>query len=174
MIKIILLLVAIIVCFLFWSRFLSFDLFMKVLPISIISVIIFSIIIGVISNYRAQETKEIVIVKPQTVESKRDDFVTRHPQYAKKCAIGATNPAYDCAYESLNWDSSIDEAIEAEKNKKDLPIPLVEKLENDRICQHFLGEEAYDEERAKFIQSSLKKYCSNGTLRYWKKSGSSQ
>jgi hypothetical protein len=37
-----------------------------------------------------------------------------------------------------------------------------------------MGEEAYDEERAKFIQSSLKKYCSNGTLRDLKKSGSSQ
>jgi hypothetical protein len=174
MIKIALVLVSIILCFLFWSRFLSWNSFLKVLPISIISVIIFSTVIGVISNYRAQETKDIVIDKPQTLESKRDDFVTRHPQYAKKCTITATNSGYDCSYESLNWDNSIDEAIEAEKNIKDLPIPLVEKLENDRICQHFMGEEAYDEERAKFIQSSLLKYCSNGTLRYWKKSGSLQ
>ena len=174
MIKIVLVLVFIVVCFLFWSRYLSWSSFLKVLPISIISVVIFAIVIGVITNYRAQETKEIVIDTLQTLESKREDFVIRHPQYARKCAIAATNPAYDCSYESLYWENSIDEAIEAEKNKKDLPMPLVEKLENDLICQHFMGEEAYDEERAKFIQSSLKKYCSNGTLRYWKKSGSSQ
>ena len=174
MIKIVLLLVSIVLCFLFWSRFLSWSSFLKVLPISIISVIIFSVVIGVISNYRAQETKEIVIDIPQTLKSKRDDFVIRHPQYTKKCATATTNPAYDCSYESLHWENSIDEAIEAEKNKQDLPMPLVEKLENDRICQHFMGEEAYDEERAKFIKSSLKQYCSNGTLRYWKNSGSSQ
>jgi hypothetical protein len=174
MIKIVLVLVSIVLCFLFWSRFLSWSSFLKVLPISIISVIIFSIVIGIITNYRAQETKEIVIDKQPTLEIRREGFVKRHPQYAKKCATGDINAAYDCSYESLNWDSSIDEAIEAEKNKKDLPLPLVEKLENDRICQHFMGEEAYDEERAKFIQSSLKKYCSNGTLRYWKKSASSQ
>ncbi len=174
MIKIVLVLVSIVLCFLFWIRFLSWSSFLKVLPISIISVIIFSIVIGIITNYRAHETKEIVIDKQPTLEFSREDFVKRHPQYAKKCATSTPNPAYDCFYESLNWDSSIDEAIEAEKNKKDLPLPLVEKLENDRICQHFLGEEAYDQERAKFIQNSLKKYCSNGTLRYWKKSGSSQ
>jgi len=35
-------------------------------------------------------------------------------------------------------------------------------------CQHFLGEEAYDKERAAFLEKNIKQHCPPGTKPYWK------
>jgi uncharacterized membrane protein YvbJ len=41
-------------------------------------------------------------------------------------------------------------------------------VQHSAECAHFLGEEAYDEERKVFLEKSIKKYCPPNTNPYWK------
>lgn len=40
-----------------------------------------------------------------------------------------------------------------------LPDEVSQFMERRNLCEHFLGEEPYDEERRKFLMKNLKKYC---------------
>ena len=42
------------------------------------------------------------------------------------------------------------------------------EMSNKELCDHFLGEEAANPEREKFLEEGIKKYCPLGTLPYWK------
>ena len=72
----------------------------------------------------------------------------------------ATYGAYDRQEQSTEPQSS--------KNSSE------HEMSNKELCDHFLGEEAYDSERGKFLEDSIKKYCPPGTLPYWKQSSYSK
>jgi len=45
---------------------------------------------------------------------------------------------------------------------------IINGTQQSSECQHLLGEEAYDKERADFLEKGIKQYCPPGTKPYWK------
>ena len=58
----------------------------------------------------------------------------------------------------LNWYSS----------RKDFYHNMIKSTSISEDCQHFLGEEPYDKERAAFLEKSIEQNCPLGTKPPWK------
>jgi hypothetical protein len=114
-----------------WERFPTFKIIMKWLLIFVVVCLLTFLVYEKYENH--QQLQNQLAKKKEDAQKTllREEFVTRHPEYARKCKENSNKNDKDffsstnsfCILEFMSWDSDIDEAIQAEKEKKPLPPP---------------------------------------------------
>jgi hypothetical protein len=103
-------------------------------------------------------------------------YLNQYMNSIYKGNIGASAPGGAEALEALEIakracnrpDLTVEEILNPEIAKLKAQGQQIQPQSAPGDCQYFLGEEAYDKERAEFLEKNIKLHCPPGTKPYWK------